>query len=176
MARTSMANLISLVRDLIGDPAGAEQTFSDDQIERSLDIHRWEFRYLPLKPLNTIAPGNIEYRDWYSDEMYWESDAVLYDGAYTQLTPSSSDPLHGRWSFTAHQPEVRASGKVYDPYGAAADLLEMWAGKSALEFDVDADGASMKRSQKQQALRDLATVYRRQQRIITAQQVRYDIY
>jgi len=176
MARTSMAQLISLVRDLIGDPAGAEQTFSDDQIERSLDVHRWEFRYLPLKPLNTVIGGSTEYRDWYSAEQYWEGDAVLCDGAYTRLTPASSDALHGRWSFAAHQPTVLASGNVYDPYGAAADLLEMWAGKVALEFDVDADGASLKRNQKQQALKDLAAQYRRQQRIIISQQVRYDIY
>lgn len=176
MARTSMANLISLVRDLIGDPAGADQNFTDDQIERSLDVHRWEFRYLPLKPLGTVITGNTEYRDWYSDEPYWESDAVLYSGSYAQLTPSSSDPLHGRWSFSAHQPAVLISGKVYDPYGAAADLLEMWAGKVALEFDVNMDGAGMQRSQKQQALRELATQYSRQQRIVTAQQVRYDIY
>ena len=176
MARTSMAQLISLVRDLIGDPAGAEQTFSDDQIERSLDVHRWEFRYLPLKPLPTVVLGNTEYRNWYSDEQYWEADATLYDGAYTQLAPSSSDPIHGRWSFSAHQPTVLITGKVYDPYGAAADLLEMWAGRVALEFDVDADGASMRRSQKQQMLRALAAQYRRQQRVVTAQQVRNDIY
>lgn len=176
MARASMTQLISLVRDLIGDPAGAEQTFSDDQIERSLDVHRWEFRYLPLKPLPTVVAGVTEYRDWYSDEQYWENDATLYDGAYTQLTPYISDALHGRWWFSASQTSVLVSGKVYDPYGAAADLLEMWAGKVALEFDVDTDGASMKRSQKQQALRALATEYRKQQRIVVAQQVRDDVY
>ncbi len=176
MARASMAELISLVRDLIGDPAGAEQTFSDDQIERSLDFYRWEYRGLPLKPLNTVIGGSIQYRDWYSEEQYWEADAGLYDGAHSQLTPASADALHGRWSFAADQPTVLVSGKVYDPYGAAADLLEMWVGKAALEFDVDADGTNMKRSQKQQALRALAEHYRKHQRIITAQQVRNDIF
>lgn len=171
-----MAQLISLVRDLIGDPAGTDQVFTDDQIERSLDVHRWEFRYLPLKPLGTVISGSTEYRDWYSDEQYWESDAVLYSGSYAQLTPSSSDPLHGRWSFSVHQPAVLVSGRIYDPYGAAADLLEMWVGKVALEFDVSADGTNMSRSQKQQALRTLAAEYRRQQRIIIGQQVRNDIY
>lgn len=176
MARTSMAKLIGLVRDLIGDPAGATQVFSDDQIERSLDIHRWEFRRLPLKPLPTEVAGRIEYRDWYSDEAYWEENAVLYDGSGTVLTPARADPLYGRWSFSEHQPIVLISGSVYDPYGAAADLLEMWAGKIALEFDVNVDGASMQRSQKRQALSDLAAKYRRQQRIVTAQQVRHDLY
>jgi len=171
-----MIQLISLVRDLIGDPAGAEQTFSEDQIERSLDTHRWEIRYLPLKALPIVVNGVTEYRDWYSDEVYWENDATLYDSTYTQLTPSSADPLHGRWSFSVHQAAVLISGKVYDLYGATADLLEMWAGWVALEFDVDADGTGMKRSQKQQALRALAAEYRKQQRIVIAQQVRNDIY
>lgn len=171
-----MAQLISLVRDLIGDPVGAEQTFTDDQIERSLDVHRWEFRYLPLKPLPVVINDVTEYHDWYSDEAYWESDTALYDGSYTQLMPSNTDPLHGRWSFSTHQSVVLVYGNVYDPYGAAADLLEMWAGKVATEFDVDADGANMKRSQKQQALRALATEYRKRQRIIVAQQVRNDVY
>lgn len=175
MARLSMAFLISLVRDLIGDPAGTSQTFTDDQIERSLDVHRWEFRYLELKPLATFVSGNVEYRDWYSDEMYWENDATLYNSSYTQLTPSSANPLHGQWSFASHQANVLVSGKVYDPYGAAADLLEMWASKVALEFDVDVDGASMKRNQKQQVLRALASQYRSKQKIVTVQQVRNDI-
>ncbi|MEZ0396829.1 MAG: hypothetical protein ABWK53_10430 [Anaerolineales bacterium] len=171
-----MSNLISLVRDLIGDPAGAEQTFTDDQIERSLDVHLWEFRYLPLKPLPVMVNGATEYRDWCSEEQYWEADVVLYDGAYTQLTPDNSDPLHGRWSFSTGQTAVLISGRVYDPYGAAADLLEMWAGRVAIEFDINADGTSMQRSQKQQALRALATEYRKQQRIVVAQQVRNDVY
>lgn len=177
MARASMSQLISLVRDLIGDPAGPDRVFTDDQIERSLDVHRREFRYVPLKPLGTVGSGgDLEYRDWYSDEKYWEGDAVLVDGSYTQLTPSSADPLHGRWSFSAHQPSVLVRGNVYDPYGAAADLLEMWAGRVALEFDVNVDGASMSRSQKQKALRDLADQYRRQQRSIVLVQVRDDVY
>lgn len=176
MARPSMAQLINLVRDLIGDPAGAKQVFTDDQIERSLDVHRWEFRYLPLKALVTVTSGNTEYLDWYSEEQYWEDDVVLHDTDYNTLTPSSSDPMHGRWTFSVHQPFVLISGKVYDPYGAAADLLEMWAGKVALDFDVSLDGASMQRSQKQKALRDLAEHYRRQQRIIHGRQVRNDLY
>jgi hypothetical protein len=176
MARTSMSNLISLVRDLIGDPAGEEQTFTDDQIERSLEVHRWEYRYLTLKPLPTVISGNTEYRDWYSDEQYWEADATLYDGNYNVLTPTSSNPLHGQWSFSTHQTAVLASGKIYDPYGAAADLLEMWASKVALEYDVDADGTRMNRSQKREALQSLATQYRRQQRIVVATQERGDVW
>lgn len=170
-----MSQLISLVRSLIGDPAGADQVFTDDEIQRSLDVHRWEFRYLPLKPIPLVVSGNTEYREWYSEEGYWESDAVLYDASYNQLNPSSSDYLSGRWEFTTSQTSVLVKGKVYDPYGAAADLLEMWAGKVSLDFDFEADGASYKRSQKSDMLRKLADQYRRQQRIVTIEQVRSDV-
>ena len=171
-----MAKLIAYVRELIGDPPGADQVFSDDQIQRSLDIHRWEFRYLPLKSAPTRVGGMIKQLDWYSFEQYWEDDATLYDASYNQLTPLVSDPFYGRWSFGDHQDSVVATGKVYDPYGAAADLLEMWAGKSATEFDFEADGASYKRSQKAGELQKLAGVYRRQQRIVGTRQVRNDLW
>jgi len=52
----------------------------------------------------------------------------------------------------------------YDAYAAAADLLEMWAAKEKLSFDFEVDGQSYKRSQKAQALLELAREYRRQQR------------
>jgi len=175
MARSTMGLLIGLVRDLVGDAAGAEQVFTDNQVERSLDIHRWDFRLLALKPQTTISSGSTQYLDWYSDEQYWESDASLLDVNYASLTPSDSDPLYGRWSFTSSQTTVLVSGKVYDPYGAAADLLEMWASKVGIEFDVDADGANMKRSQKRIALQELAKQYRGQQRIVVSQQVRNDL-
>jgi len=175
MARASMTSLISLVRDLIGDPAGDNQTFNDDQIERSLDVHRWEMRFVPLKPLAQRVGGEIVYLDWYSDEQYWEDNVELYGTDYTPLTPTASDALHGRWSFATNQAAVFIVGNVYDPFGAAADLLQMWAGLVATEFDVSADGASMSRSQKQQALLSMAASYRSQQRIVIVPQERSDV-
>ena len=62
----------------------------------------------------------------------------------------------------------------YDAYAAAADLLEAWAAKEKLAFDFDADGQSFKRSQKAQALLELAREYRRQQRPLAGVLVRSD--
>jgi len=170
-----MAQLISLVRSLIGDPAGTDQVFTDDEIQCSLDVHRWKFRYHPLNPIPLVVESNTEYREWYSDEGYWEADVTLCDASYNSLTPSDSDYLTGHWEFSSHQDSVLICGKVYDPYGAAVDLLEMWAGKVSVEFDFEADGASFKRSQKSQMLRELADRYRRQQRIVVVEQVRSDV-
>jgi len=171
-----MSKLITLVRDLIGDRAGAEQTFDDDQIERSLDVHRWEMRFVPLKSLPKRVSGETVYLDWYSDEQYWEDNVELYGTDYTPLTPTVNDALHGRWSFSTNQAAVLIVGNIYDPFGAAADLLQMWAGLVATEFDVSADGASMSRSQKRQALLDLAANYRSQQRVVIASQERDDVW
>lgn len=63
----------------------------------------------------------------------------------------------------------------HDLYAAAADLLEMWAAREKLSFDVDADGARFKRSQKAAMLLELAQTYRRQQRPSIIQQVRNDV-
>jgi hypothetical protein len=63
----------------------------------------------------------------------------------------------------------------YDVYAAAADLLEMWASREKLSFDVTADGQTMHRSQKAATLLALAATYRRQQRPQVAMQVRSDV-
>lgn len=175
MARTTMADLISLMRDLVGDPAGSEQLLSDNQVERALDAHRWDRRYEPLNPLTTVSGSTSTYLDWYSDEQYWESDEALYDISYGALTPSSSEPMLGKWSFLTTQATVLISGKTYDPYGAAADLLEMLAAKYAGEYDVNADGASLARSQRPKALLALAAQYRKQQKTMICRTVRNDL-
>lgn len=71
--------------------------------------------------------------------------------------------------------EHEISDGEYDAYAAAADLLEMWAAREKLAFDVDADGARFKRSQKAAMLLELAQTYRRQQRTTIIQQVRNDV-
>lgn len=63
----------------------------------------------------------------------------------------------------------------YDLHGAAADALEEWAAKVALQIDFQADGASYRLSQKQEALLRLAERHRGQQRPGTATMVRGDI-
>ncbi len=63
----------------------------------------------------------------------------------------------------------------YDMHGAAADALEEWSAKVALQVDFQADGASYRMSQKQEALLRLAERHRQQQRPGTATMVRGDI-
>jgi hypothetical protein len=52
------------------------------------------------------------------------------------------------------------TGRSYDLYGAAADVLEAWAANVALQFDFAEDDQSYKVSQKQRQLLRLAGHYR----------------
>ena len=57
MARVAMSALISHIRLLISDPAGATETFSDDELVTFADARRIDVLYQPLTPLPSIAPG-----------------------------------------------------------------------------------------------------------------------
>lgn len=163
MPRATMAALIARMRTLIGDPAGASQQFSDDAIQDALDRLRTEQRHVPLQPSPTFVPGGaVTYRDYYAGDEYWEDDVLLQDAAYNTLTPDVAEPIVGHWHF-ASQPvafAARATGKTYDIYGSAADLLDSWAAGNALDFDFTNSKTSFARSQKFAALTALATTYR----------------
>src|SRR5690348_15227616 len=159
--RATMADLITRVRLLINDPAGASQIFADQDIQDTCDRYQTVVRYAVLQRAPTLGPGGIvdksAYRDYYAMVGYWESDETLYDAAYNTLAPDTSDRITGHWTFAAGQlPIVRIVGKVYDLYGAAADLLEAWAAKVALDFDFTTDAQTFRQSQKQAALLKLA--------------------
>lgn len=173
-ARTSMAALITLVRDLIYDPAGASQVFSDDQIQTALDANREEERYEELTPLADIAPGGaVSYSTWVSDDRHWEASITFTDAAYNVITGSSAyDYLAGRFTFSESQDAVLATGWTYDVYAAAADLCEQWAAKLKLQYDFSADGATYHRSQAVKGLLDRAATLRSQSEAGGAQSVR----
>jgi len=141
MARATMAGLITLVRGLINDPAGASQQFPDDEIQEQLDLTR---EYVLLSELTPYAqPDGITQLKWQSPYKYWESDVVLTDPAGTALIPTSSDYKSGYFVFGATQSAVYATGFSYDIYAASAELLTLWAGR--IEQDItkfSADGSS----------------------------------
>lgn len=181
-ARVSMAALISQVRTLIGDPSGVSQALTDDEIQAVMDTHRQEARYLALKGLLDYEAGSPVYKVWQvptervqAPQGQWESSAALVDTQYQALTPSSADYVTGRWTFGTSQTGVLLTGWCYDLYGAAADLLEAWAGKAAGDYDFTADGATFHRSQKAEGLRKLAAEYRKKAWVRSVLQVRGDL-
>lgn len=163
--RTTMADLITRVRELIGDPVIAgtpsTSTYTDQQIQDALDAHRTQIRNAPLRPLQTAnTSGTVTYRDWFAPRGGWEASPVLTDASWAVLTPSSSDCLAGEWTFSTTQASVLVSGQCFDLYGAAIDMLYLVLQSKAAEFDFTADGQSFSRSQQMAGVRALIDAYR----------------
>ena len=195
--RASMAQLIARVRLLIADPAGASQQFQDSDIQDTLDESRDDIRYEGL----TIAPSIVNnaltnnqaqtiFANYYSRYEWWEQDIVLqgyFNGAaWVVVTPAASDYITGRFQFELNEfttgtsvpgqlPPVFATGKIYDPYRAAADLLQMWAATLAGAYDISVDGQSLRRSQLMTAKITLEAYYRAKAKPRIAKLTRNDV-
>ena len=158
MARAAMASIITLVRGLINDPAGASQQFTDDAIEDRLDLTRTYRLKEELTALAEPAGTQLKFQSAYR---YWESDLSLTNPAGTVLSPTSSDPISGCFVFGSTQTGVYATSFTYDVYAASAELLSLWAGR--IEQDVlkfSADGSSYEFSGVRDAKLRLAAQYR----------------
>lgn len=152
-ARDSMNYIIGQVRLMIGDAESANSHFRDDQIQGALDDHRKDVEAEPLS-------ARLNDTQFVAQDGWWEKVAVL-TGAGGTLTPANSDWRGGRWTFGAAQPEgVTLTGSTFDVYGAAAELLDLWATALALEVEqFTADGLTVRRSGRAN-LQALATQYR----------------
>jgi hypothetical protein len=154
-----MTDLIARLRRLVGDPAGASQTWQDEDLQDALDAHRREARYAYLRPVESIAEGGaVTYLTYAADMPDWEGEPSLADGNFAALTADTEDLLTGRWTFAAEpQRPVRITGFYYDVHGAAAEILEAWIAKLKGSIDLSVDGLSLKRSQKVGHLQALLT-------------------
>ncbi len=141
MARSTMANLILRMRDLINDAPGASQVWTDDQIQGVMDASRQDIGNAVLTAFPTYSGSTIQYLDYYSDWTDWEDDVVLKQYLTQVVTPSASENIVG-----------------------AADLLERWAAKWVLSYGFSSDGQSFQRQQAATMLQALAKTYRQKQR------------
>jgi hypothetical protein len=173
--RTSMAALISRVRLLINDTGGSP-TWQDQDIQDILDASRIQYANVALAPRPTFTGATIQYLDYYSDLGDWEDDLVLKQFLVNVVTPSSSENIVGHWVFAATTlPPVYITGKTYDIYRAAADILERWAAKVVMAYDINVDGQSLHRSQMATMLTNLAHQYRMKQRAHVINVTRTDV-
>lgn len=176
MARTTMIQLIALVRGLINDPVGAEMTYQDGDIQSQLDIYRtWN----ALAALTPLPAADGSQKQWQSDTKYWQNDVSLTDADKNELTPTVSDCIGGLFVFADSLDSVFATGWTYDPYASAAELLIMWAGRLEGEISkFSSDGSSYEFVSQAQSKLSLAATYRgrsiRYGGIRTVQMVRDD--
>lgn len=163
--RSSMAALIARTRLLINDPAGATQIFADSDIQDILDEGREDIVNMVLIPKPTFTGATIQFLNYYSDVGGWEDDYVLKQYLVNVVTPSSVEPIAGHFVFAATTlPPIYITGKLFDVYRGAADLLERMAARWALSYNVTVDGQTLHREGASAQLLKLAQTYRMKQR------------
>jgi hypothetical protein len=147
--RASMADLINFVRDLIGDPAGPDERYSDQQIQDRLDLQRKTLSMSPLCATKTLTPTNeYEYKHFESGWDFWESSAVIQvRNTGEVLTPDAPNYLGGDFDFDESVSEdLVISGRVYNVYGVASNMIIMWANDFKTQImSWTADGTTIQR-------------------------------
>ncbi len=155
--RSSMQPLVDRLRKAIGD-TGTTQVFEDEDLEAALDERGFQVSARPLFEDAVVSGSATVFRAPFG---FWEANAVLESGSGT-VTPDVSDPYTGTWAFTAAPgATLYVTGRVYDFWGTAANLLEQWAAIVSREFDFGTDQQTFSRSQKRIGLLAVAREYGR---------------
>lgn len=144
MTRESLADLIVLVRQYIGDGSSdpRDWTFQDEQIQAHLDQTRAYHDNAELDPLGQAGDTKL----FSSTIKFWDLGVVVRDpdGSQLALDYEASNLIAGHFVLENNTPAtVFVSGWSYDLYAVCADLLVLWAGR--LEQDItkfSADGSS----------------------------------
>lgn len=145
--RTTMQYLIEEVRLLIGDTAATE-SYTDQQIQDKLDLNRKDVYDAELQAGDQLMPdGTFEWHDFYAVYPFWETDVVIQKADGEVVTPTTTEPLIGRWTFTTDQevPELYARGRIYDVYGVSSKLLLQLQNELRGMFNFTADGMNVQR-------------------------------
>lgn len=195
--RSTMSDLITRVRTLIADPAGPTQQFTDQTVQDWLDRTQALVRYELETPApdivpQTNAPAAMNWATYVSRFTDWEADAVFQAGTkngqnWPLITPLTADYQRGVWTFDVTLPTISTNipgqlppvfilGKIYDPYLAAAQLLEMWAAALAsTTYNFSSDGQSFSQGSIVDNKLKLANLYRRQAKPTVTSLVRRDL-
>lgn len=196
--RAGMSYLIDRVRTLANDVPAEVINLTNQQVQDALDEHRKESRYEPLQGLETIfSGGSVQYLTFQAERGWWEgipyssggsaqyyggtAGYALVDGTFGTVTPATADPLTGRWTFSGSATPpygptrpVSIIGFAYDPYAAAADILEIRASQVSEHFDFKDAGIEYTRSQKQKMVLEMVERYRARSWPTFGEMVRFD--
>ncbi len=125
----------------------------------------------------TFSGNTVLYLDYFTDGGGgWEDDYVLRQFLTNLVTPSTVEPIAGHFQFaTTTLPPIFITGKLFDIYRSAADLLERWSASWVMSYTVNVDGQSLQRGMVAPAMQALAKTYRRQQRAGTISMTRSDL-
>lgn len=160
--RPSMAYIITYVRELINDPAGPDQKFTDQQIQDRLDLARLDLAADELKPLDTLeTDGTITWKQWFARYPFWETDYYIQEVDGSTSTPTTAEPLIGKFTYATNQLQpLVITGKVYNVYRVAANLLLAWIAEVRSQIQMwTADGTTIQRVGQIKNMQDLAAKY-----------------
>lgn len=175
-ARSTMASLILRIRDLINDPVGVNQVWQDQQIQDVLDESRVDVINGVMQARATFTGSTIQYLDYFTSAGSWEDGMTIRQYLTVLVTPSVIEPIVGHFTFAATTlPPCFITGKNYDCYRAAADMLERLAAKWVLSYSITVDGQSLQRGQSTRSILLLVKEYRRKQRPGIIKMVREDL-
>ena len=174
----SIRYLITMVRTLTGAPISL---FTDDDVAGLLRDRQEKFALVRLNAVR-ITATNMPYsfKEYHSDDQFWEAGAIITDwNRLSVVDPSlyDEDARGGIWTFhtaSSNRYHVYLTANLHDPYGAAADLLELWANRAALDVDFSADGTSQHLSQRTAALFEASSKMNAKARIRVGTRVRSD--
>jgi hypothetical protein len=176
-----MASMIQRVRGLTYAGTaeytlGTATFWDDDQIEQVLDRHRVDiFRERLERQPTYDGSGTVVYKVHYSAYKNLEAGTALViedsSGVDRGTATYSPDYQTGRIEFSSDVAgtTLYMTARSYDPFGAAAEVLEGWATSLARQFDFTTDGQSFNVSQKAQGLRDQAREMRKRARVVRKQ-------
>lgn len=165
-ARPTLQTLVNRVRTMIADDGTLQaQVFTDDTIQEYLDLNRDDVRSLRLTEVPQMTyQGPVLFLDFYSPVGgNWEEDEMLQNGSWKDVTADvvTKDRIVGKWTF-ATMPiwPIFITGKRFDLYGAAADLMELWASRLKLKFSFSSGNQRMELQQQMQAVLQMAAEFR----------------
>ncbi len=160
--RSSMAYLITFVRELINDPASATEKWSDQMIQDRLDLNRLDLYADRLKSPDILdTDGTIDWKQFFARLPFWETDFQIQKIGGALNAPTSSEPLIGKFTYATNQTEpLVITGKVYNVYGVASTLLTMWVAELRSQISMwSADGTTIQRIGQVKDAQSLAAKY-----------------
>ena len=160
--RESMEYIIEFVRELINDPSGPNEQFSDQTIQDRLDMGRLDIYQECLRSADTrTSQGSIEWHDFFSRYGFWEEDYLIQIINGQHNPPDSAELLVGKFIYEDHQSQpLMITGRVYNVYGVSASLLTSWV--ATLRGQITswtADGTTVQRIGQIRDMRNLSMDY-----------------
>lgn len=192
-ARTGMTSLVRQVREMTFSgtadyTSGTANFWDDDHVQEILDRHRMEVYQELLVPFpDRPGGGSIWYRQYRSRFKHFEQYSGTADPAvFTIEDTTGADAGTALWTadyergivtFAANTGGTAylLTGRCYDLFGAAGELLKATARMEALSFDFTTDGQQFNRNQKYKALLEMADEMLKQAWPVTVMETRDDV-